>query len=592
MAENTSGLPPQPVESSHPVGIDPQVRPFMPDLLRRFSQIKPETITPDEFAETINPFYERYLLDHGLQRPADFMHQGVVHEAPPVHMLGRSGLLTHLEELMRDFNPNDFQVPAGVPGVHMATLDIAQLRNMNYAGAGDYGLNRAAAKLQEKVTAINNTLREQYGGEVAVGRIGGDEFMLVLYGMTQEQAQTHFNEVINKTDGIQSVESFYKDAPDEQGMTEAEKRKIALKEEPFVSIPTDEERRQVMISYLKKGIILEPNHIERILERQRQGVTESVQEPSSQSARERLDHIVTIHPELADMAATIQNWAGVRGNSTDTSLQDRAIEEFVHFVEGVVYDRLLGENVRTFDDLAVHAIAGDLSEMFVFDFKGLKELNDYVSLVDGDRAIQATFKSVTDIIKSEDEGEEDESGNVMYFRRGGTIVVAGRRKSPRGDSELSEKKRVKLKTLQTTSLEEGGEVHQFDLGVSYTPIHGLKDMEKTARRTIGHTIESAELAWYQKMAADLAGRMAQDGGTDSVHKILSEQSGLPPSAQTVSNFGKRDALLKAFFHGKRREERMKTLQKVAANLMNSSDNEANIRFSVLASAIPRLLQGE
>lgn len=550
-----------------------QIKPYLPAIMRRLSN---EPGADQEALQSILNPLQRYVIDPGFAREARFQDQ----VAPPVFMLNRSAMIGHIEELKASgFEATQLaSSPTEGSAIHFSLLDVANLRGINNAGAGDFVLNSVAQKLLDQVEEINAELRDKKGGELVVGRYGGDEYVVGYYGLTDEEFATYDARLKSASHGVQSVDAYYAQKPQNEGGVVVE-GKVALKPEPSITVPTDEQQAAIFWEFFHKGIILHDEEIVREMhERQLWPKGESVSEEPTPTIDQRLVRLFERHPEMRQLMSQVSGYLGE--NIADTALRDNYNSEFVSYIEGIVYDRLLGEKVRPFDDLFYHLEAGDVADMRVYDFKGLKELNDHVSLVQGDRAIEATFDKISSIIRapqsSDRPAEYDETKHVMYFRRGGTIVVATRTNDPEG---LSAQKAYELDSLQSVALPVAhGTTSEFELGRGYLRVDApsqLKDQPSAVRGIVSTLLQEVDTKWYKAVAS----RILNGGNQQMLEGATADEK---PTLQTI-NEG--DNLLRYFFAGKRRAERLGALARVVENMKTYALQGDEARFDSLLQSI-------
>jgi GGDEF domain-containing protein len=561
------------VESNEPL-YGSQIKPYLPAIMRRLSN---EQGANQEALQDIMKPLQRYVIDPGFAREARYQDRVV----PPVFMLNRSAMLAHIEELRDGVDAADL-ASAATEGsaIHFSLLDVANLRSINNAGAGDYVLNSVAQNLLNQVEQINNELREKKGGELVVGRYGGDEYVVGYYGITDEEFAQYDARLKNAQVGVQSVDAYYAQKPQNEGGIVTEDT-VKLKPEPSITVPTEQQQAAIFWEFFHKGIILHDEEIKRELhERELWPVTQIETEAQELTVDQRLVRLFERHPEMRELMNKVSGYLGE--NIEDPTLRDDYNAEFISYIEGIVYDRLLGEKVRPFDDLFYHLEVGDVADLRVYDFKGLKELNDHVSLVQGDRAIEATFNSISNIIRapqtSDRPAEYDETKHVMYFRRGGTIVVATRTNDLDG---LSSQKAYELDSLQSVTLPIGqDQTTQFELGRGYMRVDApsqLKDQPAAVAGIVSTLLQEVDTKWYKSVASHIL-------NSHSEQVLAGQVGGEKPTLQTI-NEG--DNLLTYFFAGKRRVEHLSALARVVDNMKTYALPDAEARFDSLLREIHR-----
>jgi GGDEF domain-containing protein len=228
--------------------------------------------------------------------------------------------------------------------------------------------------------------------------------------------------------------------------------------------------------------------------------------------------------------------------SQETKCYPRS-QDILKFIENVVYDRLLGENIQSFTDFQEYFIDGEISTVYYFDLKFIKEINDNLSYVSGDEAIMALWQKLK-------EATPNDMGKIMIARRGGTFLIG-----LRTGQELTKKTSESLLNINSILLFEndmpitvpiGQSAFQYDLS------------NRPSER------ESAWPSWVKKMIRNLSEGLnkANDYWYKQVYQVLKDSSELKqtvadskPPPVTSDSWMSFDKLLWFYFHGKRAVER-------------------------------------
>lgn len=461
----------------------PQPDPVKQYIMETFGQDINHTTGFDpmanEYSSLFNSIY-RLSLDQGLLRRAKITNSQLVKqfpetqdEAEAVLMLSRTAAIYKAEQLGAD----QFQY-------HF--LDIAQMRQADLAGAGDWLLNRVAQALK---TVCGNKLCCRYGG---------DEFMI----MTPINEDS--TELLNKAkEAIKAIMAFYQ-STDESNVIE--QRPVTLKHDEIITIkpPTEPIDLTIFNTFVSRGIILSPEQVEKIKSKPEfqtnhgldlnklneflasrywqnrnlypPTLLESVQS-KDQNVLTRMDYLGTYYPEFKVALELCQALDG-SGPLTRT-------EAAVNFIEKVIFDRLLGDVFYSYQHLAENLQAQQYSELFSIDAKFLKEINDRYSYVDGDEMLIAAWKQIRQVLGPERQ-------HFTIARRAGTFILA-LKKGYSLDSEL----RKKLISLNLFTMTLEGERVVLPLGVAHHIVdYTNSDKPEWLRQQLG-VIEDSGDQWYR-----------------------------------------------------------------------------------------------
>lgn len=463
------------------------VLPYLPTFLRN-EAIKTANTSP--LLCTLADF----SLDYGIAQEKQFQES----TAPKVAMLNRSAFISHLLKVYKK-SPNE-----APKSFSAKILDIAKFRKADQAidvggnHAADYNVNMIAAKMNERVMAINRVLSDHgIHGYVMPCRYGGDEFGVAIIGVDDKALYDEIYSAIigggseadnGYRDGIADIMGYMKVG------TKIVAKKIRLKPESIlkeIDIPEDAQKQEKFWEQMERGMLLDKDEIQAVINDEK---TNGGIEPTGRkdtinkhgTFKDYLNALEELHPELSNSLAVVRSFS----EGADVALAQAVRAEFPDFVKNIVYDRLLGDRVTPFADLVKHLQNNAFSDVFVYDMKGIKEFNDIQSVATGDRAIMALLWNTINISLNDADRK-----NIMIFRRGSTFVV-GVRKSCTNDLKS------KLEKIQTVKFQDDTHV----VGYHQAPVTEIysKDAQgkQKAAEYLTNIINSADIAWMKRIIGD------------------------------------------------------------------------------------------
>jgi GGDEF domain-containing protein len=165
--------------------------------------------------------------------------------------------------------------------------------------------------------------------------------------------------------------------------------------------------------------------------------------------------------------------------------------EFNKYVEDIVFDRLLGDKVTTIYDLATQLGKGDVERVHVIDLKGIKEINDRLSIAAGDKAIHELWAKIYECMIGKDDYQRNQ---VMFVRRGSTFFVIERK-----GCTIEPERRQTLASLQFIEINEGGVPYRFEVA-NHTAKPKFEDMKSThIREFFDEMLDGVENDWFDKV---------------------------------------------------------------------------------------------
>ena len=444
-------------------------------------------------------------LDPGLRREAKFSGED---NLSPVVMLNRSSFLYELrrrvgfKRIGENSNP-DFKLEKNF---RILTLDLKNLRAADEAvdeagnSAGDYVLNLAAVSLNESVKKITEELGVDEN-DILVGRYGGDEFYIGLVGKYNPDIVNQIKAKVKTA--IESKQGLYK----QDG--EIIKANLSIKNDQIgeVNIPTDKIEKELFLSFLQRGLVLDGSEIEKekeIFTGENGEVDQNrlnaylgdvlarniyPKEVENAGDKEKIKYLIENHQELKVpfyLAAHLDQ----KNQESRQAVRQKAL---LNFVENYLVDPLLDEIVISRFDLLDHIKRSEFSSIFSFELK-LKEINDNLSYSTGDQAIINLWK-VKRMLKSI---LNDEINKIMIGRFAGTIFF-GLKKGQKLSNEALEN----IDKLIQTGVEGQYKGIKFTHSIGFSRIDVSNINPDTEDRIIkekmGQMFESATDNWLENI---------------------------------------------------------------------------------------------
>jgi GGDEF domain-containing protein len=156
----------------------------------------------------------------------------------------------------------------------------------------------------------------------------------------------------------------------------------------------------------------------------------SIYPPEINTPEQKAEYLKDRHPDLS-LSIDIAKRFDQDKIKIDPSSPPIATEKIVKFIEDVMYDPLLGENIYTFHDFQEHIKEDKIDRLYMIDVK-IKEINDVLGTVKGDRALENCWDQIKEAI-----GDENMKQFVIG-RYGGTYML-GLRKGHVLDSSVQKK---------------------------------------------------------------------------------------------------------------------------------------------------------
>lgn len=521
------------------------------EVARQIFESKITTIS--EQKDTANAYDP--LLAKGIEGGLAKLHtyhdpsSGEVLKAEPIGMLNRNSFM---------YLVNNYVKEHGVDAVQFYMLDVGAVRQMDLHGAADYNLNRIAQRIMEQC--------EQYGRlPLLECRYGGDEFTVAVLGKLTPEQQVEFSEfqqLLQKE--IASLTWNRLDSEENRIINEVITT-TAENSETFGSPVGD----KLYSLYLQRGVVLPKNEINKML--REMFITElkhniSIDDQLKRIAKkphEYQNELVTLDSKLQyhknrhqEYATTIEAALQADAKSGGTKQREFVLE----FIEQVVYDQLLGEDILTFADFMDHYDTNAFADVIAIEGKFLKEANK-LNYLQGDNVKLGLWDSVKKALPA------NLLNHLTIANRAGSFLLGIHKDTPEATVEQIT---TVLKTLDKAQVMIRGNKIDVPLGVACES--DLKDMhELSVGEKIGELRQNADVNWYHRMAATIDKMQLSN---EELKNIVNSKkyAGIPDIGEMTREglhvlFYKEEYtfnhLLYAFFNEpKRAKERREQMQKV------------------------------
>lgn len=448
----------------------------------------------------LDPFLHD-IFDKGCNRQVEcaLLYKGkriVLHEdAVPIY--SRSSFISKILEADKQGNP-----------ILLSRIDLRRFRDADFDVGDPHGIRPADVIINMTAAVIHDALREIWeekklassSDSYEIGRYGGDEFMIAFVG---EQAQANKEEVVKRVvQKLAKKRGFYKDK--KTGVIE--KIPISLKEDKktgevaeWIPIPDrkNKEERTMYMEYLQRGQILNESDFIREKEKYthdgvfsfaqyRQDVPEEPHPSYPQAIKNmegKIAYLTAQYPEF-NVYFGLAKLFDLEDNTDPSHMKRQKI--LLRTVETFVFDKLLGGLIYSRAHFIKHMERGEFGELYVLDFKYLKEINSAMTYTDADHAIKIFWDKITNSFSPE------ERNKIVISRFAGAFYIAVRK-----GSQLSKESIDHLNNLK--SLPIGKENYHVPLGHAHI---NLKD-DFRAHHAL-HTVEIAsDAAYYDGLIGDI-----------------------------------------------------------------------------------------
>ncbi|KKP65731.1 MAG: hypothetical protein UR68_C0006G0026 [Candidatus Roizmanbacteria bacterium GW2011_GWA2_35_19] len=285
--------------------------------------------------------------------------------------------------------------------------------------------------------------------------------------------------------------------------------KISLKNNEILEIKRPDENqndgydREVFDFFLSRGLVLLPKDIEKIklkyekIEGRQSFSAWAKDNPVSVnypkvvvSLKDKFNFIAKSFPGLTGRINDIYSSAEIVDlkNGKDS---EKTRELILLFLEEVLFDRLVGTPIIPPEEFFSNLENGKYGNLFGFDVKFVKEVNDNVSYVDGDMMIKTLWDKIRLTL-----GDQVDKFDIQ--RRGSTFIFALKKGEIVENSIVNE-----LRQITSLMVEVGSEMIDLPLGIGeIVPSSSLPDInrKKQVRDSYEKLLNNLDSDFYSKLA--------------------------------------------------------------------------------------------
>jgi diguanylate cyclase (GGDEF)-like protein len=395
---------------------------FSKESTKELQQIFEDILSLDATKIHLHPYFSYGILrrsfDSGMMLNRQLLcNRMKVHTTPGVLVLKRSSLIHLLiQQLFNNHGEyNDTEVT-------FFLIDIKNLRSADFPDqlgnkAADFILNNVASRLDQM---CRESLPSIVPIKALLGRYGGDEFLITVIGAINNTTIEKINQLIASE--IQKEHGFYKQ---NNGRILFKPVEIKNNTCEIIRIPKHKEKQLIFFHYLRQQLLLNTKDLENIYQISGSQNIQTIQnecdsnrdsciyQSSQLNIDEKINYFEKAKPDLRTIIELAKQLDYVISNNKKI-YQMRLLS----FIENVVYDRLLNEEVRGFGDIGIEIQNGAFDQIYAFDIKFIKELNDQFSVLQGDMVILGFFQHISRLFTRSEKQE-----GIYFARRGGTILV-------------------------------------------------------------------------------------------------------------------------------------------------------------------------
>lgn len=511
--------------------------------------------------------------------------------------LNRSAFITRV--LQEHDRQNKMQAKGQQYDISIGLIDLKNIRGADFEIEGqkdkpaDVLINKAARAIRDAFKALGYANKELIlqGKSWEVGRYGGDEFVITLFGNFDPEAKAALYEEIQKQLALPENKGYYQyQYIEEDGhiRTEVKYEKMQLKEDSqgnvveLVEFPeggevsTLQNRKIIFKEYLERGLLLTNNEFEKVLKkyspqdhldmdlyRKDYPKTASNYPLGVITTEQKIAHIQKHHPELSfyfDLAKSMDN------EDFMNPLKDYRQLILLETLENSIFDRLIGEAIYSRDQFQNYLKDKEFDSVITLDLKFIKELNEKTTYADADMAIKSLWKSINSSLTSEDREK------IIVGRFGGTFMLGVRKGTTIPEDTLR-----KLKGINEMQLTFGENSFMVPIGnstIDNITEHEDRLQDSTPNATFKSIVAKTEEDFYDKIMVDI---ITED--------LLGEKGAFIESLvkSDIAELSTEDGISKVdiyalFLRGKRKVERINKL--LSANRIKGSDPRLNLSTNI------------
>ncbi|NJK71360.1 MAG: hypothetical protein HC932_03870 [Thermales bacterium] len=490
------------------------------------------------FVESILYKIKMLTADPGLERDSKFiLENGEEISAQGTPVLSRSGFVHKvLESLSEKTNEKKLTV---------LIFDIANLRQADLVKDNSQANNSYAdIILNQTASTVDNLVKEfreentDEDFEIEFGRYGGDEFVVGITGNLNDEKKTELARRIKLE--LSQIEGKYVQANGEVEHFVPIRLKGGGAER--IDLPTDPIFEDIFLHYFQRGLIFDQNEIEKTLSKfnnekgnididklqnfyKKEDQDYHIYPTDVETTKDKANFILKKNKELGLIILVAIRYDKL--NNTNT------VEGVLNIIENIIFDPLLREHILTFTEIYNKIESGRVGQLYTFDLRFIKEINDNLGLVSGDMAIKETWNQLRNKIDSQDEGY------ISFGRRGGTFYLVVDK-----GYILSEQTMQAIDSFSHSNIlsDENHETQSVPIGCASVSFGDDIIEKEELKKCIDILYEKTNEDWSLKILEDLA-------------KLNLKEA---KNSQQLT----KDSLVYKFFTGKRRIERQNAIKKI------------------------------
>ena len=439
------------------------------------------------------------LFDEGCNRDVEceVLYKGRVIKMreKPERVYSRTSFISkilHDEELMN------------TGSISIGRVDLARFKDADFDVDNAQEIRPADVMINTAAHVIHEVLKE-VGGKYEVGRYGGDELIIAFMG---EKAQVRKEDIMKRISKRLSLrDGFYKNA---EGQIET--RPITFKTDEksgntveWIEFPPSRSReeKEMYKEYLRRGLMLSVPDFDREQRKYtRNGIFDFTayrqDYPEQGSVIAYPDTVRGTADKIQYLTGRYSEFSLYFGFARLFDLEDA--QDTTHLkrqatlltvVENSIFDKLLGEMIYSKAHFMKHMKRGEIGEIFVVDFKNLKEMNTARTYADADQCIRKLWEKIKEAIP------EDERHKIMVGRFGGADYIGVRK-----GEHLKPSTQESLKNITTLTI-EAQEPITVPLGHAYLNLESEGNTDMTPYDLLSQVDVASDKAYYMALAADM-----------------------------------------------------------------------------------------
>lgn len=420
-----------------------------------------------------------HAFDPGLSRNVDFylnpdegdLQKQMIIKENGSYILRRSTFISDINKKIAISAKKSGQIPTP----NFSFIDIANVRKADKEvavgnKAGDLLVNRASKIIENAVVKFCETNGRDKSNYPAIGRYGGDEFIIGWIPPLTAQERIRFGQIVmdalspELTDGDTPATAYF-GATDRNEYAKViySKGNIKMKNNKidWIETPTSNNEQYIFEDYFQRGLILTKEELGIVMQKKEyqdgsvfsldkyNEYQKAMKRPAAldvlKNVEEKVDFLSKRHKNFAMPLYLSQYWDEVESRESGIKTIKRQ-EAMVEYVKDIVYDKLLGYGVVSKLDFQEQVENGDIDYSISIDLKFIKEMNELVGYAEADESIASLWHAINRSLEPADRAR------CTFARAGGTFYIG----INKGET-LSENAFNKLKSLKA-----------FDLDISST----------------------------------------------------------------------------------------------------------------------------